>query len=127
MKILVIGYGSIGKRHINNLSTIPKIEILVLTKRKNDDFLKKMKCKIFNSLDEAINEKPMAAFITNTTNLHIQTAIKLANAKINLFIEKPLSHSFKGISELLKIIKKYKLLTYVGCNLRFHQIGRAHV
>ena len=69
-----------------------------------------MKCKIFNSLDEAINEKPMAAFITNTTNLHIQTAIKLANAKINLFIEKPLSHSFKGISELLKIIKEYEPL-----------------
>ena len=34
LKILVIGYGSIGKRHISNLTKIGKIKIIVLTKRK---------------------------------------------------------------------------------------------
>lgn len=120
MKILVVGYGSIGKRHITNLSTIPKLEILVCTRRKNDKFLKQKKCKIFRSLADAINEKPDAALITNVTNLHVQTAIKLANAKIDFFIEKPLSDSTKGITDLLKTVQKHKILTYVGCNLRFH-------
>ena len=41
LKILVIGYGSIGIRHISNLTKIGKIKIIVHTKRKKDNFLKK--------------------------------------------------------------------------------------
>ena len=47
LKILVIGYGSIGKRHISNLTKIGKIKIIVLTKRKKDNFLKKNNCQVW--------------------------------------------------------------------------------
>ena len=40
MKALVVGYGSIGRRHIENLSALRNIEIIVCTKRKSDKFLK---------------------------------------------------------------------------------------
>ena len=49
LKILVIGYGSIGKRHISNLTKIGKIKIIVLTKRKKDNFLKKIIARYFQS------------------------------------------------------------------------------
>ena len=120
MKILIVGYGSIGKRHIKNLTSTKNYSIIVCTKQKQDSFLKKRNCKIFNSIDRCIKEKPDIALITNETRYHIDTAIKLANSGIALFIEKPLSDSLKRIDKLTSIIKKKKITTMVGCNLRFH-------
>ena len=96
------------------------MNIFVCTNRKYDSFLNNKKCKIFNSLDECIKQKPDIVFITNTTNLHVKTAIKLANANIHLFIEKPLSNSTKEIKLLLDTIRKRKLITMMGCVLRFN-------
>ena len=42
MKALIVGYGSIGKRHVKNLSSIPKMKIIVNTKRERDEFLENM-------------------------------------------------------------------------------------
>ena len=120
MKILVVGYGSIGKRHIKNLRNYKNIEIIVLTKKSSDNFLKKEKCKIVNSIDEAIKEMPDAAFITNISSQHVNTSLKLAKNRIHLFIEKPLSDSLKNINQLEKMIKKKKIISQIGCNLRFH-------
>ena len=120
MLILIVGYGSIGKRHIENLFTLPDIEILVFTKRKYDNFLKERKCKKIDSLDMCLKIKPDAAIICNATNLHIKIALRLAKAHIHIFIEKPLSNSFSGIDNLQKIVKTNRLITHVGCVMRFH-------
>jgi predicted dehydrogenase len=120
LKILVVGYGSIGKRHIKNLRNFQNIEIIILTKRKLDNFLKKEECQIVNSIDDAIKEKPDAALITNVTSEHVDIGLKLAKLGIHLFIEKPLSNSFKKINQLEKIVKKEKIISQIGCNLRFH-------
>lgn len=117
MKALVIGYGSIGKRHVENLVSYKNYDVIIVTKQK--DIPKMRRVKIFDNLDDAINEKPEIALITNETRFHIQVATKLAKNGINLFIEKPLSDSLKGITTLQKIIKKKKLVTMVGCNFRF--------
>ena len=117
MKALVIGYGSIGKRHVENLVSYKNYDVIIVTKQK--DIPKMRRVKIFDNLDDAINEKPEIALITNETRFHIQVATKLAKNEINLFIEKPLSDSLKGITTLQKIIKKKKLVTMVGCNFRF--------
>ena len=121
MKILVVGYGSIGKRHVNNLTKIKDIEILVCSKNKNVNILKKNGVKIFESLAEAIKEKPDVGIICNETSFHVKTAIKLAKHNCHLFIEKPLSNSLKDINVLLDLVKKKKLITMIGCDMRFHK------
>ena len=120
MKVLIVGYGSAGKRHIENLSKFPNIDILVYTKRKYDNFLKQKKCKKIDSLKKCLEIKPDAAIICNVTNLHVKTALKLAEFNIHLFIEKPLSNSLNNVHYLQKIIKQKKLITHVGCVMRFH-------
>ena len=122
MKILVIGYGSIGKRHISNLSKIGKIKIIVLTKRKKDSFLKKNNCQVFSKLEDCLNETPIAAIICSETSFHINTASKLIKKNIHIFIEKPISNSLTGIKELKRIIKSKKIITHVGCVQRFHPV-----
>jgi predicted dehydrogenase len=120
MKILIVGYGSIGKRHTNNLLNIGNAEIIVCSKNKESFKLIKKGIKIFTSLEDALKEKPDISIICNETSFHVKTAIKLAKINSHLFIEKPLSHSLDYESQLLKIIKQKKLITMVGCNMRFH-------
>ena len=118
MKAVIVGYGSIGKRHCKNLLKIKNIEVFVVTKQRNIELPSK-KFKIFNSLDDCLKLNPDMGFITNESNLHIKTAIKLAKAGCDLFIEKPLSHNSVGLKQLSKIVSEKKLITLMGCNFRF--------
>tara|TARA_B100000470_G_C19616324_1_gene313375 strand:- start:86 stop:562 length:477 start_codon:yes stop_codon:yes gene_type:complete len=118
-KILVIGYGSIGKRHVENLLSISNFEIIVCTKRDDISKLKKH-AKVYHTIKQCLKEKPDIGIIANETSLHIPTAIKLANAGLDLFLEKPLSNSLKDVVKLHAIVKKKKLITQMGCNMRFH-------
>ena len=115
--MLVIGYGSIGKRHVENLLKIPKTEVILFSKHK-----KSVKNVLtFSSLQKCISKNPDVAIIANNTNSHIGIAMKLAKLGIDLFIEKPLSNSSKDIFSLNKIVKNKKIVTQIGCNLRFHK------
>ena len=75
---------------------------------------------MIKSLKKSISENPDFAIISNVTSLHIETAIELANAGIHFLIEKPLSHNQNGVKKLLNVIKTKKLITLIGCHLRFH-------
>lgn len=118
--ILVIGFGSIGRRHLENLLQLKNVKLIVYTKRTDLNSFKEQGVKISNSLTECLNENPDIGFITNETSLHIPIAIKLAQNGLDLFIEKPLSNSSKDIQKLCSIVRKKKLITQMGCNLRFH-------
>ncbi len=120
MKVLVVGYGSIGKRHIENLSKLKNTQIIVCTKRKYDKFLKQKKCIIHKSLTDCIKENPLFAIIANQTRFHMKTALLLAKKGIHMLIEKPLSNSLQGTQELLNVVNKKKLVVLMGCNFRFH-------
>jgi predicted dehydrogenase len=121
LKVLVVGYGSIGKRHVNNLMRIKNMEILICTRNKGANQLKKYGIKIFKSFTESLREGPDIGIICNETSLHVKTAIKLAQHNCHLFIEKPLSDSLKNTKILLSLIKSKKLITLIGCNMRFHK------
>ena len=120
LKVVVIGYGSIGKRHVQNLLKIPNTEIIIYTKQKIDNQSPK-KITVTNSISECIKEKPDAVIISNVSSIHVPYAIKFAKAGIDLFVEKPLSNSLKGTKELLRIVRKNHLITQMGCQLRFHK------
>ena len=120
IKVLIAGYGSIGKRHLENFSQFKDIQLIVYTKRNDLQLLKKKGIKVSNSLTECLKENPDIGVITNETSLHIPIAIKLAKEGLDLFLEKPLSNSLKDVKKLYAIVKKKKLITQMGCNLRFH-------
>lgn len=123
MKILVIGCGSIGKRHIKNLIKLKGVEILACdTDKKKIEEVKSVSKRIRTSRDvnKLWEEKPDAVFITLPTSLHIKQALRAAKKGCHLFIEKPLSHNMTGIKELMEIVKRKKLVTYVGYSYRFN-------
>jgi predicted dehydrogenase len=77
-----------------------------------------------HSLDELKFLAPDIIFITNPTSEHFQSAMEAASLGAHLFIEKPLSHTLKGIRPLLRQIQNSSLISFVGCNLRFDPIVR---
>ena len=120
INILIVGYGSIGKKHLENFLQFKDIQLTVYTKRNDLQLLKKKGIKISNSLTECLKENPDIGVITNETSLHIPIAIKLAKEGLDLFLEKPLSNSLKDVEKLRAIVRKKKLITQMGCNMRFH-------
>ena len=126
--VLVIGYGSIGKRHVSNILKNTNFKIILISKRQKinpNDFKEisqntlNSRLIISNSLKISLLENPEIAFITNETSKHISIANKLAKKGIDIFIEKPLSNSLNEIKQFEKIINKNKLISMIGCNFRF--------
>lgn len=121
MKVVIFGLGSIGNRHALILKKYYPYELFAfrsgLSRKGNILGIKEIyDWRELNKL------KPDIAFITNPTSLHIKTAIKCAKLNMHLFIEKPLSNSLGGISELEKICKMNKLTCYTAYCLRFHPV-----
>ncbi len=119
MHALVIGYGSIGQRHVINLLKIKAIEkIAVCTKNISCEnaFKNNKKVEIVSSLK---NINADFAIIANETYKHVDTALFLADKGIHLVIEKPLSHDLKRTGLLKKEVARKKLKLCVAYNMRF--------
>jgi len=123
MKILVMGCGSIGKRHIENLLYLRVGKILVFDvdeKKLNEISKISSTIKTSTSLNSMWREKPDAVFVAVPTGLHIKYAIAAAKRRCHLFIEKPLSNDMEGVNELVRITESNKLTVFVGYNYRFN-------
>jgi len=119
IKVLFFGLGSIGLRHAKLLLDNFDVEIAAYRTTKNEN---KLKINEFRDYEAAFDFKPDIAFITNPTSLHIKTALDCAKKSIDLFIEKPLSHTLSGVTKLSNVIKKNHLFSYVAFCLRFHPV-----
>jgi predicted dehydrogenase len=127
MNVIVVGYGSIGKRHVDNLLKIKEIDQVTVCSSHLDSFQnhpEKDKLKVVHSLDEL---SPLMlkgrqfdfAIIANETYKHVETAHILAEFGIHLFIEKPISNSAKKAISLKKLAVKKKVKIFVAYVLRF--------
>ena len=119
-KILIVGFGSIGKRHLRNILSIKDIDIIICSKRNDLKKIKRENINIVKSIDEALNYKPTIGFVTNETSNHIQTSVRLVKNGLDVFIEKPISGTLVGINTLKKIARKKGIVSMVGCDHRFH-------
>lgn len=122
MKILVTGCGSIGRRHISNLLTIGNIEVIAhdTTTDGRNKVMNLYGIKPFENYADALASGPDAVIVATPTNEHVTSALKAAEAGCNLFIEKPVSHNTEGLSEILMLVREKKIISFVGCNMRFH-------
>jgi predicted dehydrogenase len=135
MKILMVGLGGIGQRHVRNLRTLlgPDVDIIAVRYINNShvltdqlkiedgsDLVEKYAIKVCANLEQALSQQPNAVFICNPSSLHIQTALQAAQAGCNLFIEKPLSDNLEGVEELINIIESQNIKAVVGYQMRFH-------
>lgn len=118
MNILIVGLGSIARKHIQALRDLG-IETQIYALRSNQDAAPYE--NVINLYD--LNALPVRfdfAIISAPTHLHGYYIKELTNKAIPLFIEKPPLSGLMDADETAALIRQTSLLTYVACNLRFH-------
>ena len=122
MKVLVVGTGSIGRRHISNLITLGA-EVTAFSHRAagGASSSSNLGVPLVESLFDALHDDDLnAVVVANSTDLHMDVALEAARCKKGLFIEKPLSVSLAGCDELQALIETHALVVEMGFMLRFH-------
>lgn len=118
MNVLLVGLGSIGKKHVDAIIELePSANIFALRSGNNAEVYKSV-VNLFPN-DEFPKEIDFAV-ISNVTSLHGKTINELLQYRYPLFIEKPVLSSLEGGNIISRKIAQNEILTYVACNLRFH-------
>lgn len=134
-KILFIGLGSIGQRHLRNLKSLKKkFKYFAVRSKKTSPLLDKDNnaiANIFYSKENGVKEISLAkakkiifyiVFICNPSSMHLKYASFFLNSKTALFIEKPISHNFINIEKFKNTIVKKNIICAVGYQLRYEKI-----
>jgi len=122
LRFVVAGCGSIGKRHMRNLRALGAGEIIASDLRadRRGEVKEALGLETVASLDDVWGRAPDAIVIAAPTALHLPLALEAAERGVHLFIEKPLASAWDGIERLMKLARDKKLVSLVGCNMRFH-------
>ncbi len=122
MRFVIIGGGSIGKRHIKNLQLLGYSEIYSLKRIKDENFEREFGVKTVTSVRELENLKIDAVFVCTPTSLHsdgIEIATKVDAA---IFMEKPLINDRNNFEKIKKHLSDYKNVFFIGFMLRYHPL-----
>ncbi|MBT4866996.1 MAG: Gfo/Idh/MocA family oxidoreductase [Planctomycetaceae bacterium] len=116
-RVLVIGVGSIGERHLRCFGRTDRCDVSIC--EINEPLRQTIAERYgigsaFGNLDDALNDPPDAAVICAPAHLHIPMATQLAEAGVHLLIEKPLSTGFEGIDRLFSLVQEQNLSAAVA-------------
>ncbi len=121
-KILIIGFGSIGKRHFEILKEIGISKIAILSRRNlNTIYLDTQ--DLFNSIDDAFTTfHPTHVIVASETSRHLSIILELQEFAINydfdIYLEKPMG-LIEDLIAFRNLSPKFKQRIKVGFDLRF--------
>ncbi len=122
LRIAVLGCGSIGRRHLRNLSALGWHDLLAFDTAASalEAVRLETEAACYTDLHSLWQQQPQLVIVTTPSNLHVELALAAAQRGCALFIEKPLSHSLAGLDVLCAEAEDRHLTNMVGCNMRFH-------
>jgi predicted dehydrogenase len=122
-RILVIGVGSIGERHVRCFLATGRATVSIVdsNERLRADVAGRYgDLAAYDSIPAALRATHDAAVICTPAHVHIPMATELAKAGVSLLIEKPLSTNLLGIQELQSVIELQRVKAGVAYVLRHH-------
>ena len=119
MRALVVGTGSVGRRHIANLQQLG-VDVRAFSYRvaRGQDS-PAVGCPLVMDWQQAI-ENVDAVVVANNAELHVPCALKAATAGKAIFVEKPLSVHLKDCAKLLQLTEQNSVKVEAGFTLRAH-------
>src|SRR5690625_4036134 len=111
LKIAVIGGGRVGASHMDGIiasqGPVELAGIVDLNKELADKTAEEYNIKRFYSIEEAINDNSLDAFIVCLPHhLHYPVGKQLLEAKKHVLMEKPLAINIKEVESLINIARK---------------------
>jgi predicted dehydrogenase len=122
IRVLVIGAGSIGERHIRALRQLQGTSVSLVDPREERarQIADRYGCvSWFADLAVVPLESFDAAVIATPADSHVKIATLCTDRGLHVLIEKPLSVDLEGIDELIERCKEKRLIAAVGYVLRF--------
>ena len=118
---VVVGTGSIAKRHISNLKQLfPNALIACAPSSNESSSIHQIEAdKIFRDIREAIKANPICAIIASPTSLHLKNAYDFLCSDIPTLIEKPLCKNLKAFKEYKEVFERKKSKVEIGYCLRY--------
>ena len=122
MRILVVGAGSIGTRHIRNLLQLKagEVECCDSNRTRVEELRTRFGIRGTTRLEEALDRRPGAVIIAAPTHLHVPIAMQAIQTGAALLIEKPVSNSLEEAERLAAAARQRRAVILIGCNMRFH-------
>lgn len=125
--ILILGAGSIGKRHLRNLLGLAfspdQISVVELREDRQREVvdLGVPRANVFAERDVALKHRSYdGAVVATPTALHYEDALAIAQADVHLMIEKPLGIDLDGYEQLKTEVDRRGLFAFVAYCYRFH-------
>jgi len=120
MKIIIVGLGSIGNKHLETLMVLKRKHPLDIIRfspssHREPEYFKELATQIKDNQIEA-------AIICNPTFLHLQTVRLCLELGLHVFVEKPISDVYdpQEIRVLVRLARKQNLTVMVGYDMRFN-------
>jgi predicted dehydrogenase len=118
LKILIIGLGSIGRKHVDGiLNHLPDARIYALRSENGADLYRSVENIYFRS---QIPSDLDFIIVSNITAAHADTILDMIQYNCPLFIEKPVLSNTRYVDEISKQLKESEISSYVACNMRFY-------
>jgi predicted dehydrogenase len=119
LRVLVIGTGSIGRRHIDNLRDIDPATHFVLLRdgAREDDYSRGLGADVVGTIADALAATPTLAVLANPSDRHAEVLVPLLEAGVATFVEKPIVIAADDVRRLETLSGAAP--TQVGCVLRF--------
>jgi predicted dehydrogenase len=117
LRVGLIGLGAMGKNHARVLSSIEDVELIAVHDEKISEH---PGLPVVANLEQLINLKPDYCVVATPTFTHEKVAIKLLNAGINLFLEKPISSNSESAIRIIDLVERHGLIGGVGHIERFN-------
>ena len=116
-RLLVIGLGSIGERHLRCALQTGRVDASVC--EVNRELLHTVADRyqvreVYEDLESAVQSRPNTAVICVPAPLHVPLATRLASEGIHVLIEKPLSTSLEGVKELSQTVESKSIVAAVA-------------
>jgi predicted dehydrogenase len=124
-RILIVGTGSIGERHLRCFQKTGRAEVGFC--EINDDLRNTIAeryavSEAYASLDDALEASWDAAVICTPAPFHIANAIQIGRCGVDMMIEKPLATTLDGLDELRQVIAEQQLKVNIAYVFRAHPV-----
>ena len=123
MRVLIVGCGSIGERHLRVLQRIEGVQTIPVEPRAGRRGCLRLRYGVtedYQAFEQVDLAGCDAVFVCTPSNEHIGYAQAAAEAGCHLFIEKPLSTTLDGVDHLLATVAERKVVLQIGYVLRHH-------
>ncbi len=125
-RVLIVGLGSIGRRHARLLSARTDVELhLCDTVPENRSqtlrSLLNPPAGIYSVFSEALKENPDIAFICVPNHLHVPLGLQAIEEGVDVFVEKPISDSLNAARNLVDAAESSGRFLQVGYMLRLDE------